>query len=118
MVNRDSGNSLLSSRLSGQQSSKKIQQAPEVNSLRRHAASYSDIPAYDTEPLAGKSKKHRGEKQKGKQSAESPLSRVAGNRSTNGVQSSQWSERTEGLDDMPDATSFDEDLERESLDES
>lgn len=118
MVNHDSGNSLLSSRLSGQQSSKKTQQVPEVNSLRRHATDHLDIPAYDAEHLEQKAKKHRGEKQRVKQSGESPLSRVAGNRTANGTQSSQWSERTEGLDNMPDAISFDEDLERESLDES
>lgn len=81
MANRDSGNSLLSSRLSGRQQ-KPSQQVPDVNALRQHMSSSSDIPAYEMDSNEGKGKKTRKEKQKPKPASESPLNRVSSNRNS------------------------------------
>ena len=117
MANRDSGNSLLSSRLSGRQQ-KPSQQVPDVNALRQHMSSSSDIPAYEMDSNEGKGKKTRKEKQKPKPASESPLNRVSSNRNSGQAASAQWTQPAENLDEMPEAMRFDEDLERESLDEA
>ena len=117
MANRDSGNSLLSSRLSGRQQ-KPSQQVPDVNALRQPMSSSSDIPAYEMDSNEGKGKKTRKEKQKPKPASESPLNRVSSNRNSGQAASAQWTQPAENLDEMPEAMRFDEDLERESLDEA
>ena len=114
MTNQDSGNSLLSSRLSGR-GKKPSQQVPDVNALRQHMASASDIPAYEIN--TAESKKQRKDKRQSKPS-ESPLRRVSGTSTSNQTATNQWTQPAENLDEMPEAMRFDEDLERESLDES